>query len=106
MIDVAAGMFAPEFPSLLLVLVLLLLNVDHVGLHKLLNFDFADDVVIFDGSGHLEVIGDDVVLDLGFLREKHTDYKKRKSIAYSLLYSSCSIDLQGHINNIWEPTTI
>jgi hypothetical protein len=31
--------------------------VDHVGPHQLLNFDFADDVVIFDGSGHLEVIG-------------------------------------------------
>src|SRR5205809_2360203 len=56
MIDVAAEMFAPEFPSLLLVLVLLLLYVDHVGLHQLLNFDFADDVVIFDGSGHLEVM--------------------------------------------------
>jgi hypothetical protein len=39
-------------------------------------------------------------------REKHTDYKKRKSTACSLLYSSCSIDLQGHINDIWEPTTI
>jgi hypothetical protein len=39
-------------------------------------------------------------------REKHTDYKKRKSIACSLLYSSCSLDLQGHINDIWEPTTI
>lgn len=39
-------------------------------------------------------------------REKHTDYKKRKSTACSLLYSSCSIDLQGHINDIWEPTTV
>jgi len=39
-------------------------------------------------------------------REKHTDYKKRKSTACSLLYSSCSIDLQGHINDIWEPKTI
>jgi gag-polypeptide of LTR copia-type len=39
-------------------------------------------------------------------REKHADYKKRKSTACSLLYSSCSIDLQGHINDIWEPKTI
>ena len=39
-------------------------------------------------------------------RERHADYKKRKSTACSLLYSSCSIDLQGHINDIWEPTTI
>jgi hypothetical protein len=39
-------------------------------------------------------------------QEKHTDYKKRKSTACSLLYSSCSLDLQGHINDIWEPTTI
>ena len=60
-------MFAPEFPSLLLVLVLLLLYVDHVGLHQLLNFNFTDDVVIFDGFGHLEVMGDDVVLGLCFL---------------------------------------
>lgn len=37
-------------------------------------------------------------------REKHTDYKKRKSTACSLLYSSCSIDLQGYINDIFEPT--
>jgi len=39
-------------------------------------------------------------------RERHINYKKRKSTACSLLYSSCSIDLQGHINNIWEPTTV
>jgi hypothetical protein len=39
-------------------------------------------------------------------REKHSDYKKRKSTACSLLYSSCSINLQGHINDIWEPTTV
>jgi len=39
-------------------------------------------------------------------REKHIDYKKRKSTACSLLYSSCSIDLQGHINDIWEPTAV
>src|SRR5579871_4720797 len=36
-------------------------------------------------------------------REKYNDYKKRKSIATSLLYSSCSLDLQGYINDIWEP---
>jgi hypothetical protein len=40
------------------------------------------------------------------VREKHIDYKKRKSTACSLLYSSCSIDLQGHINDIWEPTIV
>ena len=39
-------------------------------------------------------------------RERHQDFKKRKSTACSLLYSSCSLDLQGHINDIWEPTTI
>jgi hypothetical protein len=33
-------------------------------------------------------------------------WQKHKSTACSLLYSSCSIDLQGHINDIWEPTTI
>jgi hypothetical protein len=39
-------------------------------------------------------------------REKHAEYKKRKSTACSILYSSCSLDLQGHINDIWEPKTI
>ena len=36
-------------------------------------------------------------------REKYNDYKKRKSTATSLIYSSCSPDLQGHVNDIWEP---
>jgi hypothetical protein len=36
-------------------------------------------------------------------REEYTDYKKRKSTACSLLYSSCSTDLQGYINDIFEP---
>jgi hypothetical protein len=40
------------------------------------------------------------------VRERYQDFKKRKSTACSLLYSSCSLDLQGHINDIWEPTTI
>ena len=40
------------------------------------------------------------------VRERHNDYKKRKSTATSLIYSSCSPDLQGHINDIWEPTTM
>jgi hypothetical protein len=39
-------------------------------------------------------------------QEKRIDYKKRKSTACSLLYSSCSIDLQGHINDIWELTIV
>jgi hypothetical protein len=39
-------------------------------------------------------------------QEKHINYKKRKSTACSLLYLSCSIDLQGHINDIWEPTVV
>ena len=36
-------------------------------------------------------------------REKHNDYKKRKSTGTSLIYSSCSPDLQGHVNDIFEP---
>jgi hypothetical protein len=40
------------------------------------------------------------------VRERYQDFKKRKSTTCSLLYSSCSLDLQGHINDIWEPTTI
>jgi hypothetical protein len=43
---------------------------------------------------------------LAAAQEKQIDYKKRKSTACSLLYSSCSIDLQGHINDIWEPTVV
>ena len=35
-------------------------------------------------------------------REKYQDYKKRKSTATSLIYSSCSPDLQGHVNDIFE----
>jgi hypothetical protein len=39
-------------------------------------------------------------------REKNTEYKKGNNIACSLPYSSCLLDLQGHIKDIWEPTDI
>jgi hypothetical protein len=40
------------------------------------------------------------------VQNKYQSYRTQKSKAALLLYSSCSTDLQGYINNIWDPNTI
>jgi hypothetical protein len=40
------------------------------------------------------------------VQNKYQSYQTRKSKAALLLYSSCSTDLQGYLNDIWDPNTI